>query len=377
MFIPFNKVFINSESLNYLKDALKNEYLAGDGIYTKKCESYLENKFRATRALLSPSCTASLEMSAILSEIKFGDEIIIPSYTFTSVANAFILRGAVIRFVDIEPNTLSIDLEKIESAISPKTKCIVTVHYAGVSCDMDKLIAISKKYKILLIEDAAHAICSKYRDKYLGTLGDFGCFSFHQTKNISAGEGGAIILNKKIYINRAEIIREKGTNRKDFSKNKTDKYSWLDVGSSYLPSELQAAFLYSQLIKCEEICFKRSVIWHKYQKAFEDLELRGILERNKIPKYNNGNSHIYYFLLNDKYTRDEFIRKMNNKKIQCTTHYEPLHLSLFGKKYYKKEDLSITENIHNRLVRMPLWIGLEKFQDYIIENALKILEDIK
>ena len=295
--IPFIKPYTSANSQEYILDAIKRNSLSGDGFYTKKTSSWLEKKIGCSKALLTHSCTAALEMTALLLDIQPGDEVIMPSYTFVSTSNAFVLRGAIPVFVDIREDNLNIDEKLIESAITEKTKAIVPVHYAGVGCDMNIINKLAKKHNLIVIEDAAQGIMASYESQSLGTLGDLGCFSFHATKNIISGEGGALIINNQKYIERAEIIREKGTNRSNFLRGQTDKYSWVDLGSSYLPSEITAAFLFSQLEEAEFITNKRLEIWEKYNLSFQDLEKKGYVTLPKIPSNCVHNAHMYFLIM--------------------------------------------------------------------------------
>ena len=302
-------------------------------------------------------------MSALLLEIKTGDEIIMPSYTFVSTANAFALRGGVPIFIDIRTDTLNIDEKQIEDAITPKTKAIVVVHYAGVSCEMNTILAIAQKHSIPVIEDAAQGIISKYQGKPLGSIGTFGCLSFHETKNIHCGEGGALLINDERYVERAEIIREKGTNRSQFFRGQVDKYRWTDIGSSYLPGELTAAFLAAQLEHAEEITQKRLDIWNKYHEIFHDLEKTEKVRRPIIPKGCEHNGHIYYLLLDKKYNRDRVLQKMKELGVNAVFHYQPLHSSPAGKKYGKHfSPLPVTDDISERIIRLPMWIGFDQHE---------------
>ena len=373
--IPFNRPYIKEQADQFISQVLESGHLSDDGKFTKECELYIQKNLKSKNCLLTNSCTAALEMSAILLSLKPGDEVIMPSYTFVSTANAFVLRGCKPVFADIEKETLNLDLDKIERLITKKTRCIVPVHYGGNSCDMDKLLEISHKYGLIVIEDAAQSIFAKYKDQYLGTLGDLSTLSFHQTKNITSGEGGALLINNSIYKERAFLIRDKGTNRKEFINRKVNKYTWVDIGSSYIPSEINSALLFSQLLSSEEIINRRCKLWHKYNESFKELEISGKLIRNKIPKFNKPNYHLYFFILQTNFIRDNFISKMMEQGISCASHYQPLHLSSFGKKFHSKDsDLKITADIYNRLVRLPLWPGLENHQNLIIEKAKEIIK---
>ena len=319
------------------------------------------------------TCTAALEMSAILIDISPGDEVIMPSYTFVSTANAFALRGAIPVFADIRQDTLNIDENLIESLITPRTKAIVPVHYAGVSCEMDKILEIAKKYGLFVIEDSAQGICSSFKGTALGKLGQIGCLSFHETKNIHSGEGGAILINDESLIERAEIIREKGTDRSRFFRGQVDKYTWIDLGSSYLPGELSAAFLAAQLEHAEEITQKRLVIWNKYHEISEGLESSGQAQRPVIPEGCEHNGHIYYLLLDKKFNRDSVLQKMNELGVNAVFHYQPLHSSPAGKKYGKHSSpLPVTDDISERIIRLPMWIGFDQ-HERVIDTLLKSL----
>ena len=357
--IPFNKPFLIENELNYIKDAINQGILRGDGIYTKKCHELLEEKLGCKKALLTHSCTAALEMAAILLDIQAGDEIIMPSYTFVSTANAFVLRGGVPVFVDIRPDTLNIDENLIEAAITEKTKAICVVHYAGVSCEMDKILDIAKKYNLYVVEDAAQALSSTYKSKQLGTIGDLACFSFHETKNVISGEGGALVINNEKFIERAEIIREKGTNRSKFFRGQVDKYTWVDIGSSFLPSDMIAAFLYSQLENMDKINKKRLQIWDKYNEFFKQYD--NIVRRPFIPDNCTHNAHMYYVLFKSLNERTKFIDFMKQNQINTVFHYIPLHSSPAGMKYCKTVGkMDVTNNASDTLVRLPMFYELSK-----------------
>lgn len=360
------------KELNYIKDAYKNGHLSGNGPFTKKCHLWLEQNIGCRKALLTHSCTAALEMAAILADIKPGDEVIMPSYTFVSTANAFVLRGAILVFVDIRPDTLNIDENKIESAITKKTKAIVPVHYAGVGCEMDTIMRIAEKYNLIVIEDAAHGIMSKYNGRSLGSIGHMAALSFHETKNIISGEGGALLINDDRFIERAEIIWEKGTNRCKFFRGEVDKYTWVDIGSSYLPSELIAAFLYAQIEQVENITKRRLIIWNLYHTAFTNSEKQNKIRRPIIPENCKHNAHMYYLLLSDLKRRTEFINRLKGAGIGVIFHYIPLDSSPAGLKYgHSYDKLPITHDISERIVRLPLWIGLEKEINYVIKKIFK------
>ena len=357
--LTFNKPFIIENELNYINDAVDKGILRGDGIYTKKCHELLEEKLRCKKALLTHSCTAALEMAAILLDIKEGDEIIMPSFTFVSTANAFVLRGGVPVFVDIRPDTLNIDENLIEAAITNKTKAICVVHYAGVSCEMDKISEIAKKHNLYVVEDAAQALSSTYKGKQLGTIGDLGTYSFHETKNIISGEGGALVINNEKFIERAEIIREKGTYRSKFFRGQVDKYTWVDIGSSFLPSDMIAAFLYSQLENIDKINEKRLEIWHKYDEFFKQYD--SIIRRPIVPDDCKHNAHMYYILFKNLDIRTKFIDFMKQNQVSTVFHYIPLHSSPAGMKYCKTVGkMDVTNNISDTLVRLPMYYELSE-----------------
>lgn len=376
--ITFNKPFIIENELKYIKDAVENQKaIRGDGAYTKKCHAFLEQKLNCKKALLTHSCTAALEMAAILLDMKPGDEVIMPSYTFVSTANAFVLRGAVPVFVDIRPDTQNINEDLIEDAITPKTKAICCVHYAGVACDMDKILDIAKRHNLYVVEDAAQALGSTYKGKPLGTIGDLGCFSFHETKNIISGEGGAIIINNEKFIERAEIIREKGTNRSKFFRGQVDKYTWVDIGSSFLPSDMIAAFLYSQLENMDKINEQRMHIWNYYDKFFKNYD--GIIKRPVCPKDCKHNAHMYYIMFKDLEKRTKFIDFMKENGIVPAFHYIPLHSSPAGKKYCRVHgSMTETDNTSETLVRLPMFYELDdKNIDYILEKSKEFFKEME
>jgi len=366
--IPFNKPYMTGKELDYIAEAHCNAMLAGDGPFTKRCHRWLENSTGVRKALLTHSCTAALEMAALLLDIKPGDEVIMPSYTFVSTANAFVLRGAIPVFVDIRADTLNLDENLIEAAITCRTKAIVVVHYAGVACEMDRILAIAGQYKLSVVEDAAQGILASYKGRALGAIGNLGAFSFHETKNIISGEGGALLVNDPGMMERAEIIREKGTDRSRFLRGEADKYSWIDLGSSYLPGEISAAFLYAQMEEAEFIIRRRLKIWYKYHDCFKQFEEAGRVRRPFIPDECTHNAHIYYLLMQDLNDRNQFIAQARKVGVDCIFHYIPLHDSSAGRRLGKiSGDLMITEDLSERVVRLPLWLGLEKEQEYVIE----------
>ncbi len=368
MNIVFNKPYMTGKELWYISQAHHNMQLSGDGPFTKKCHEWLEQQTGCQKALLTHSCTAALEMAAILADIKAGDEIIMPSYTFVSTANAFVLRGGVPVFVDIREDTLNIDERLIEAAITPKTKAIVPVHYAGVGCEMDTIMDIASRHNLLVIEDAAQGIMSAFKGKPLGSIGHLGCLSFHETKNVISGEGGALLVNDERFAERAEIIREKGTNRSKFFRGQVDKYTWCDIGSSYLPGELIAAFLWAQFEEAESITAKRMSCWENYHHLLEPLEAKDILRRPSISEGCQHNAHMYYILLAEQIERQMVLDKFTVKEITSVFHYVPLHASPAGQCYGRANGRLVnTINLSNRLLRLPLWIGLsETQQQYIV-----------
>jgi dTDP-4-amino-4,6-dideoxygalactose transaminase len=355
--INFNKPVLIGDEITYLLDSINQGHLSGDGKYTKLCSEWIEKRLNVKKALLTHSCTGALEMAALLIDIKPGDEIIMPSFTFVSTANAFVLRGGVPVFVDIDRVTLNIDYSLIESSITSKTKAIVVVHYAGVVCDMERILEISKKYNLFVIEDAAQALLSKFNNQYAGTFGHLSCFSFHETKNIISGEGGALIINDDNLIERAEIIREKGTNRSNFFRGQVDKYTWVDIGSSYLPSELIAAFLYGQLLNSDKIISQRKEIWQYYN---ENIVGNRIV-KPFLPIICDQNYHIFYLIFDSNSIREEFIAELKLHQISAVFHYIPLHSSPAGIKFGKTYDKQLpnTDFISDALVRIPIWIGVD------------------
>ena len=362
---------MSGKELFYIAEAHFNGMLAGDGPFTKRCHHWLEQKTGAKKALLTHSCTAALEMAALLLDIQPGDEVIMPSYTFVSTANAFVLRGGVPVFVDIRSDTLNIDERLIEAAITPKTRAIVPVHYAGVACEMDTIMDIAQRNNLAVVEDAAQGVMSTYKGRALGSIGDIGCFSFHETKNVISGEGGALLVNNPKYAERAEIIREKGTNRSLFFRGQVDKYTWVDKGSSYLPGEVIAAFLFAQLEAADEITQRRMSIWNRYHEAFCDLENQGKLQRPSLPEGCNHNAHMYYLLLPNLEERTLFITDLKAQDIYSVFHYIPLHSSPAGRECSRAHgSMALTDDLSDRLVRLPLWIGLEEHLDHVI-SAVK------
>ena len=368
--IRFNVPPCTGKEFEYIKEAVKAQHICGDGAFTKKCSEWLEKKTGASKVLLTTSCTHALEMAALLCDIKEGDEVIMPSYTFVSTADAFVLRGAKIVFVDVNPKTMNIDENLIEDAITPKTKVIAVVHYAGVACEMDTIMDIAKRHNLLVVEDAAQGMMSTYKGKALGTIGDFGCYSFHETKNYSMGEGGALLIKDAKYIEQAEILREKGTDRSKYYRGQVDKYRWMDFGSSYLPSDMNAAYLYAQLEIADEINEKRLSDWNKYFEALKPLADEGLIELPYIPNDREHNAHMFYIKCKDMTVRTQFIDFMKQSDILTVFHYVPLHSAPAGEKFgrFFKEDVYTTKE-SDRLVRLPMYYSLTKEdQDYIISK---------
>lgn len=374
--ILFNKPYVNYREEEMLLDCLRRNHTHGDGYYTKLINNFIETKFGTQKALMTTSCSSALDMSAILIDLNEGDEVILPSYTFVSTVNAILLRGAKPVFADISEKTLNIDSDDIVHKITSKTKAIIPVHYAGVSCDMDKIMSIAKQYDLKVIEDAAQGVNSKYKGKYLGTIGDIGCYSFHESKNYSSGEGGAILINNdKELANRAEIIREKGTNRNQFFRGEVDKYTWVDIGSSYLPSDLLAALLYAQFEKLDEIQNMRKKVYNTYLNSLIDLESTGKLTLPIIPKECESNYHMFYMLLNSEKERNYLMEKLREFNIAAVFHYIPLHTSAMGKKLgYKEGELPKTENLSKRILRLPMYAELKEDEiSYIVNKIHEVL----
>ncbi len=371
--ISFNKAPFVGNELEYMRQAIQNGKLCGDGPFTKKCSALMSERFRAGNVLLTTSCTHALEMAAFLCGISPGDEVIMPSYTFVSTADAFVLQGARIVFVDIRPDTMNIDETKIEAAVTEKTKVIVPVHYAGVACEMDTILKIAKKYNLKVVEDAAQGVNAWYKGRALGTIGDFGCFSFHETKNYTMGEGGALLFGDGSYLEPAEILREKGTDRSKFFRGQIDKYTWVGYGSSYLPSDLNAAYLYAQLERMDEIARKRREIYDYYREKLQPLEDRGCLELPHIPEECAHNAHMFYVKAKDLGTRSKLISHLKEKGICCVFHYIPLHSSPAGRRFgeFRGEDVWTTRE-SERLMRLPMFYNLS-MEDvrYIVKCLLE------
>ena len=373
MRISFNRPPFVGKETEYIKEAVeKNGMICGDGPFTKKCSQWMKERFQTKNVLLTTSCTHALEMAAFLADIQPGDEVNMPSYTFVSTADAFVLRGATCVFVDIRPDTMNIDETKIEEAITEKTKAIVPVHYAGVSCAMDEIMAIAKKYNLKVVEDAAQGVNAFYKGKALGTIGDFGCYSFHETKNYSMGEGGAILFQDDRYLEPAEILREKGTNRSQYFRGQIDKYTWVGYGSSYLPSDMNAAYLWAQLEEADKINDKRLSIWNFYHEELKELEDKGVLERPYIPEYATHNAHMYYIKVKDLRVRTKLLAYLKERGILSVFHYVPLHSATAGKKFgrFHGEDVYTTKE-SERLCRLPMYYSLS------LEEAAEVVKALK
>jgi len=370
MRIPFNKPYMTGRELEYIAQAHANKHLAGNGIFTRRCQDWLQQRLGCRKALLTHSCTAALEMAALLADFQAGDEVILPSFTFVSTANAFVLRGAVPVFVDVRPDTLNLDETLVEAAITPRTRAIVAVHYAGVPAEMDALRDIADRHGLLLIEDAAQAVLSQYRGRPAGSLSHLAAVSFHETKNVISGEGGALLINDPRFLTRAEILWEKGTNRTALLRGEVDKYTWIDIGSSFLPSELIAAFLWAQLEQADDILAQRPHIWETYHKAFAPLENQGAIRRPIIPPHCCHNAHMYYLLLDGLSARTRLIEQLKSQDISAVFHYVPLHSAPAGRRYGRAHGpMSITDRTSDSLVRLPLWLGIETVLPRIIASV--------
>lgn len=378
MMIPFNKPYMTGRELAYIGQAHANMHLSGDGPFTRRCHEWLETMTGAHKALLTHSCTAALEMAALLLDLQPGDEVIMPSFTFVSTANAFVLRGALPVFVDIRADTLNIDERLIEAAITPRTRAICVVHYAGVACEMDAIMSIARRHQLPVIEDAAQGILAEYRGRPLGSIGDLAAYSFHETKNVISGEGGCLLINNPAYVERAEIIREKGTNRSRFFRGHVDKYTWVDLGSSYLPGEITAAFLLAQLESAREITVRRLAIWERYNdwacKQLDGTGIRGPV----IPDEARHNGHMFYLLFPDLARRTSFIVAMKERGIHCVFHYLSLHASPAGRVFGRPQgDLPVTDSVSDCLVRMPFWLGLEDELDEVLAAAGDCIQSLR
>lgn len=374
--IPFNKPKQVGREFDYIREALDSGHISGDGQFTKKCHRLLESTTGSHRALLTHSCTAALEMAAILADLRQGDEVIMPSFTFVSTANAFVLRGATPVFVDVRPDTFNLDERLVESAITARTRAIVAVHYAGVSCEMEVLGRIARKHNVLLIEDAAQGVGSSYRDRALGSIGELGALSFHETKNVISGEGGALLVNTPSLAARAEIVWEKGTNRSAYFRGQIDKYTWVDIGSSYLPGELVAAFLYAQLEQLDSLNSDRLRAWNRYHDAFAHLEAEGVVRRPIVPDYCRHNGHMYYLLLPSLDYRTRLIDGLKRRGVMSVFHYVPLHSAPAGLRFARSDGpLPVTTSVAERLVRLPLWPGIVDSVDEISEHISAVVNE--
>lgn len=370
-FIPFNRPYATGKEQANIEEALRNHHLSGDGAFTRRCHQWLEERTGCAKALLTHSCTSALDLAAILLDLKSGDEIIMPSFTFVSTANAFVLRGAIPVFVDIREDTLNLDERRIEAAITSRTRAIAPVHYAGVACEMDPIVAIAKRHGLRIVEDAAQGIMASYKGTPLGAIGDLGSFSFHETKNIMSGEGGCLLVNDAALSLRAEIVREKGTDRSRFFRGEVDKYTWQDIGSSLLPSDLIAAFLWAQLEDAERITRERLAIWDRYHAMLAPLEQRGLLRRPIVPGHCRHNGHLYYVLLPSGSDRPMVLGRLRDGGIGAIFHYVPLHSAPAGMRFGRTHgDLPLTDDLSERLIRLPFWIGLDEARQQRICDTL-------
>ncbi|HEY6137936.1 MAG TPA: dTDP-4-amino-4,6-dideoxygalactose transaminase [Thermoanaerobaculia bacterium] len=369
--VQFNRPYTTQRELGYIAQAIVNNHLSGNGPFTRRCESWLEQAIGARRALLTHSCTAALEMAAILADVGAGDEIIMPAFTFVSTANAFVLRGGVPVFVDVEPGTLNIDAAKIEAAVTPRTRAVVPVHYGGTGCDMDAILAIAARHGLMVIEDAAQAMLSTYDGRPLGSFGALAALSFHETKNVHSGEGGALLINDPALVERAEIIREKGTNRAQFFRGEVDKYTWVDVGSSFLPSDMIAAFLLAQLEEAHAICDRRRAIWWRYHELLAPLEREGLLRRPAVPEERSVSGHLYFVLVESLEARTRTLAALEERGIKAVFHYVPLDTSPAGRRYGRAcGELTVTHDASDRLIRLPLWPEMTEDEIDLVVRAL-------
>ena len=382
MKIPFNRPYITGSELEYIEDLIRNikngRTISGDGYYTKKVNDFFESRFGAKKALMTTSCTSALELATHLLNLQPRDEVIVPSFTFVSTVNPVLLVGAKPVFAEIQEDTLNIDPEDVRRKLSAKTRAIYPMHYGGVACEMDEIMDIAREHNLAVVEDAAQGVNARYKNKYLGTIGDFGCYSFHETKNYVCGEGGALLVNTddKTVQERAEVIREKGTNRSKFYRGEIDKYSWVDIGSSYLPGDLLAAFLYAQLEKMDEIQQRRLRVYNAYKEALKPFEEEGLLRLPVVPEYAQHNAHLFYILFNDLTTRDKVLNSLKTKGIFAVFHYIPLHSAPMGMKLgYREGDLPITESVSERLLRLPMYAGMtDEELEYVISVLKKVIE---
>ena len=374
MSVIFNRPHVTGRELEYIQQAIDNAHLSGNGAFARRCQEWLEQRTSTARSLLTQSCTAALEMSALLTEVGPGDEVIMPSFTFVSTANAFALRGAVPVFVDIRPDTLNLDERLLEAAITPRTRVVVPVHYAGVGCEMDTIMDIARSHRLAVVEDAAQGIMARYRGRPLGAIGELGALSFHETKNLQCGEGGALLVNDPRLADRADTLQEKGTNRRQFFRGQVDKYSWVDLGSSFLPSEISAAFLWAQLEEAEAIQARRHAIWSAYHEGLAELEARELLRRPVVPADRQHNAHLYYVLLPDLEARTRTIRDLKEAGVNAVFHYVPLHSAKAGTRFGRAAGaLGVTEDISDRLIRLPLWPDLTSGNiDHVIDAVKRV-----
>ena len=370
--ISFNVAPFMGKEFDYIHDAILSRHISGDGKYTKLCDEWMEKRFNAEKIMLTTSGTTALDMAMMMCDLESGDEVILPSFTFSSTATSAVLAGANLVFVDVRPDTMNIDEDKIEEAITDRTRVISVVHYAGVACDMDKIMDIARRHSLIVVEDAAQGVMSTYKGKALGTIGDFGCYSFHETKNYSMGEGGAIVINNPAYIEMAEILREKGTNRSKFYRGQVDKYTWVDFGDSYLPSEINAAYLWAQLEKADEINDNRMETWNFYNESLKPLRDKGLIELPTIPDYCEHNAHMYYIKLKDLDERSSFLQFMRDREIGCVFHYVPLHSAPAGRKFgrFHGED-TFTTIESDRLVRLPMYYGITEEDKETVISSIK------
>ena len=370
-YIPFNRPYIAGPELDYLRAAIENLHLSGAGPFTERCAEWLEADTGCVRALLTPSCTAALEIAVMLAEIGIGDEVIMPSFTFVSSANAVVLRGGVPVFVDVRDDTLNLDERLVERAVTPRTRAILPTHYAGIACAMEDVMALARHHGLLVVEDAAQGVLASYRGRALGGIGDVGALSFHETKNVMCGEGGALLVNQERWVDRAEVVHEKGTNRRRFFRGQVDKYSWVDIGSSYPLSEINAAFLWAQLEAAPEIMRARLEIWNGYHDAFAELEEHERLRRPIVPDDCTHNAHLYYLLLGEGLDRGQFIERLDEAGVQAVFHYVPLHSSEAGRRHGRAaEALPVTDRISEQLVRLPLWVGMTPDEQARVAEAV-------
>ena len=370
-YIPFNRPYVAGPELDYMRESIDNLHVSGAGPFSARCAEWLEQQTGCARALLTPSCTAALEMAVLLAGVEAGDEVIMPSFTFVSCANAVVLRGGVPVFVDVREDTLNLDERLLEAAITPRTRAIYPTHYAGVGCEMDAILNVARAHELLVLEDAAQGILASYRGRALGSIGDAGALSFHETKNVMCGEGGALLVNDERWIERAEIIHEKGTNRRKFFRGQVDKYSWVDVGSSYPLSDLNASFLWAQLEVARQVNAQRFETWNAYHEAFLPLEATELVRRPIVPADREHNAHLYYLLLEEAVDREAFIARLDEFGVQAVFHYVPLHASAAGRRFGRTAgSLKVTDWVGERLVRLPLWTGMT------VEDRARVVEAV-